>query len=116
MRIALVFKDTKITKFVQDADMFEPFKVLVQNTHAILTVNSWSEEQTHAIRKASEGSEYTLVACFGIDVVYWIDPEVKVVSTGTHWGLIEDYVNFYQRDLALENDKNSAWHVGIPNE
>ena len=97
---------------MQDADMFEPFKVLVRASHAIITVNSWSKEQTETIRKASEDSEFTLVACFGVDTVYWTDPEVKVVSTGEHWGLIEDYVDFYQKDLALENDKNSKWHVG----
>lgn len=51
MRIALVFKETKITNFIQDAGMFEPFKVLVQNSQVILTVNSWSKEQTELSEK-----------------------------------------------------------------
>jgi hypothetical protein len=116
MRVAFVFSDKALTQFMRHVDLFEPFKVLVKNSHAILTVDAWGVEQTEAIRKTCEASNYGLVACYSIDHIYWIDPAIKVVSTGTNWALVEDYVRYYQQDLALDNDKNSAWHVGLPNE
>jgi len=116
MRVAFIFSDKRLTRFMQDADLFESFKVLVKNTHAILTVETWGLEQTEKVIKTCEPTDYGLVACYSIDHIYWIDPAIKVVSTGTSWALVEDYVRHFQQDLALDNDKNSAWHVGLPNE
>lgn len=116
MRISFVFSDKLMTKFMQHANVFEPFKVVVKNTHVILTVDAWGLEQTEAIRDACEATNHGLVACYGIDQIYWIDPKIKVVSTGTNWALVEEYVQHYQKELALDNDKDSEWHVGLPKD
>lgn len=116
MKVAFVFSDKALTNLMRIVDLFESFKVVVKNSHAIITVDEWGQDQTEAIRKACEPENYGLVACYGIDTVYYIDPTVKVVSTGQNWATIEDYVKFYQNDLALKNDINSDWHVGLTHE
>jgi hypothetical protein len=98
MKVAFIFSDKTLTKMMQDADLFEPFKVLVNNEYIVANLNdNWGEDhQIESLIKLCENTNYSLVACYTSEKVYYIDPLVKVVSTGQNWALVEEYVDFFQ--------------------
>lgn len=100
---------------MQDADMFESFKVLVMPEHAVINVQEWTEKQMNVVIETSKNSDYEMIACFSTDDVFWANPKVKVVSTGEKWALVEEYIKYLQNNLILHNDKNDPWHVGLEN-
>jgi hypothetical protein len=112
MKVAFLFKNDFLTKFAQEADLFESFKVVVHPNAFVVSLDSWNQEQMDSAIN-SKGEGFSLVACFGPDVIHWVDPTVKVLSTGKQWFLIEDYIKFGQQKILFENDKDSSWYVGM---
>ena len=101
MKIGFLFSNNNITRIMQDADLFEKFKVLICPM-AICTVEKWGEEETlKAIEKKEkeQEKEFNLIAFFSKEEIHFIDPEVRVVSTGVNWMLIEEYIPLVQSKL-----------------
>ncbi len=89
MKVMLVFSDQLTTRFMQHADMFEPFKVAVMSPVEAEVVDDWGSKHIEAIQK--DESKYKLVAAVGKEFL-WKDPDVKVVSFGNGWTLLDEYV------------------------
>jgi hypothetical protein len=95
--IRIVAKDAVKTRFMQAADVFEPFKVLIDPNPLDMSgeLKPGETEETVAtkIRKAvdSNGGQFSVVAilCGGYS---WRDPSVKVISTGYQWELFDRYL------------------------
>ena len=90
-QVALLFSDSKITQFMQHADLFERFKVILKPIVYATVVDDWGQKHIDAI-KSKFGEDYKLVAAVGEKSVIYVDPEVKVVSDGQKWCLLEDYL------------------------
>jgi hypothetical protein len=89
-KVTILFKDHFKTAFMQNADVFESFKVLVTSTVATV-VDDFGESHVQAIlEKTNEDTNYGVVAIFDKEKVYYRDPEVKVVSNGHVWNLLDD--------------------------
>lgn len=90
--VIILFKDCFKTQFMQDADMFEKFKVVICPP-AIATVNNnWSKKQIEDTVNVSKGQPYEVIAIFDNDKIYFKDESVKVVSDGKGWVTIDDYI------------------------
>lgn len=113
MKLILLFSDKIITQFMQHADVFEKFKVLIQKPVIVDVIDDFGASNIEAMNAvcAADG-KFDLVACIGREKVYFTNPAVKVVSTGKEWAIIEDYIAFIQRDFMLINDRESLWHIG----
>ena len=92
-KILLVFSDTKLTAFMQAADVFDRGKVLLCPSVAIITApDEWDDKQSETAKLAAEKSgEYQLVAVIS-ENNRWTNPDIRVVSTGQHWMPLADYV------------------------
>lgn len=90
-KIAMVLSDRIATGFMQNCDVFEPFKVLVMPTVIAEVSDSFGHEQLLALRANSIGGPYELVACVTPEMCF-VDPLVKVVSNGNNWCLLTDFV------------------------
>lgn len=88
-KVNILFSDRFITRFMQHADMFERFKVIVTPLVTATVVDDFGPTHVEAIRKEAENS-YPLVAIYDETTVYYRDKNVKAISTGLEWGLLDD--------------------------
>lgn len=99
--IRILAKDVQKTRFMQAADVFEPFKVLIDpkpvEMSATLKPGETDESVATKIRKAidANGGQFAVIAISCGDY-FWRDPSVKSVSTGYQWTTFDNY-------LALNN-------------
>ncbi len=87
----IIFSENFTTRFMQAADMFEDFKVLIKPPLEATVVDDFGQNNVDAMLKQLEGSPYSLVAVVTKDF-RWLNPQVKTVSTGTHWCTLENYL------------------------
>lgn len=71
-----------MTRFAQDADLFEKFKVVVEPICTATVVADFGESHIEVIRKQGH---YDLVAIFD-----YRNPDVKVISNGRNWAMLDD--------------------------
>jgi len=90
--VTILFSNRLMTRFMQDADMFEKFKVMICPPVKAKVVPGFGKKNIKAIEKQCQDSEYDLVAVYDENTVYYRNPGVKVVSTGTNWSLLDDYM------------------------
>lgn len=105
MKVLLIFSDKLVSRFMQDADIFEPFKVFVKPVVEATVVEGWGPENIEVMRNF-EGN-YQLVAVVGENFV-WTDPAVKVVSFGDTFTMLDEYVEHLQMML-----RASKWKIGL---
>lgn len=115
--IRIIAKDVVKTRFMQAADIFEPFKVVVDlnplDMTAELKPGETDESVATKIRRAIDSNaegKYAVIAihCGGY---FWRDPTVKVISTGYQWGLFNSYLatlGFPDEDLAPAEEIRST--------
>ncbi len=91
-KIVVISGDATMTRFMQDADVFEQFKVLasvreleVHHTNALASV-------LEMIKEATEKAGHRVVAIFspGTPEGAWRDPNIKVVSDGKKWYMLDN--------------------------
>ena len=87
-----LFSDQFKTRFMQAADVFESFKVIVCNPVTLDLADDRLEAAVEAAKTSSD-DKYRLVAAYEPGgPVHYADPEVKVISDGTRWCLLQDYI------------------------
>lgn len=88
-------------KFMHAADVFEPFKVLVEKPTVLRAIPRDGETPASIIGKIKSAIDaqgtYRVVAIWqdGNEEGAWRDETVKVVSTGKQWSLIEPYLALF---------------------
>ncbi|MCK9459476.1 MAG: hypothetical protein M0R80_07550 [Proteobacteria bacterium] len=94
-----IYGDAFATRFMQDADVFERFKVIAEPARITLTLkDDCTDAQAMAdLKKILEAAGQRVVAVFIPNVPdgAWVDETVKSISNGTHWGLLKDALDFY---------------------
>jgi len=110
--VKILLSDNFTTRFMQHADMFERFKVAVKPLLKATVVDDFGEKNIEAMQKRMKDAPYTLVAVFDKDTIYYRNPDVKVVSTGTQWCLLDDFL----RESAKDNVTVSEVVVSNPHE
>lgn len=91
--VYLLFQDKFATRFMQDADVFEKFKVIVKPLVEASVIDDWGQKNIDAIIQKVEGSQFSLVAAFESNgVIHYSDPKVKLISNGKGFGLLSDYI------------------------
>lgn len=98
-KVVLVYCDGKMTDWMQRADMFERFKVVLGGVMSC----EWTpkEGQTFedlvAVFRKNDKPEYRLIAAFAVgdpDCI-WKDETVKAISTGKNWCTFDEYLKAY---------------------
>ena len=95
MKLNLMFRDGATTQFMQHLDVFERFKVVAKPT-MIATLETGREcgEVAEKVRAASvaNGDGNTLIAAWNDSGVYYRDQDVKVISDGERFALLDDII------------------------
>lgn len=94
----MLFSDIAKTNFMQAADVFEKWKVLVEEPISLeITVGKRADITLclDAIRQAHKedaDAKFKLIAIWvpNIEEGAWCDPDIKVMSTGKKWGFHND--------------------------
>lgn len=94
--IVCVCGQKKMDDLMHSFDLFEPFKVLAQVQHMVVTRTSEPTSEQLAVlvttmKKALEETGYRVVAVFspGREEGAWKDDTVKCISDGQKWGMLE---------------------------
>ena len=94
-----IYGSAEMTRFMQDADLFERFKVIAKPAKIVLTLkDGCSDAQAMAdLKKILEAAGQRVVAVFipNIPDGAWVDETVKCISNGKEWGLLKDVLEFY---------------------
>jgi hypothetical protein len=106
-QVVLIFSDKFMTQFMQHADMFEPFKVVVKEPVYASVVDDWGNSHIEAIKRQCADGNYDLIAAVG-EEVYYSNPAVRVVSNGQGWAMLEEYLAHLK-----EVEKGRKWSVGF---
>jgi hypothetical protein len=87
------------TRFMQDADCFERFKVVAKPVKLILTLKSdcSKERALNELKMMLEKSGNRVVAIFAPNVKEgaYVDESIKVISNGAQWCMLEDVLKAY---------------------
>jgi hypothetical protein len=94
----IVSKDAFKTRFLQDADMFEPFKFIGQ-TVVMSGIFTKSIDEVLRRMAAIDMSEYEVVGLIVPNQESVFFENHKVISDGTQWGMVEDLCNAYRAPL-----------------
>ena len=109
--VTLLFSNKFMTEFMQNADMFEPFKVVIEEPLHATVVDDWGKSHIAAIKRHCKKDNYELVAAVGDEKVYYSNPKVKVVSNGQGWMMLEEYLeHLINLDLL---SRGKQWSVGL---
>ena len=99
IKVVVVHGDELSTRFMQDADVFEKFKVIAKAEKYELTLKDECLPTTaiNALKDAMEKAGHRVVAIFqpNIPEGAWRDETVKVISDGTQWGMLDDLLEAY---------------------
>lgn len=92
-RLTALFSNRTVTGLMQGFDVFEKSKVLVE---APVTFN-WDQvtpgaEVAAKLVEHLDDAPYRLIALFNDSEVFWVDPDVRTVSTGEGWMLLADMI------------------------
>ena len=89
-KVTMLLSDRFKTRFMQDADVFEGFKVLVMPPVKATVVRHFGKKHIEAILRQCDSQPYDLVAIYDDRKTYYRNPNVKVISDGEKWGLLDD--------------------------
>lgn len=118
LNIAIVTGNAMMTKFMQAADMFEPWKVLGKLTNIVVTLDEVpTDEQLQKLQdtikqgfeKDKERVSFVyIVDCEGRDhtIEPYVDLSVKAISNGEQWGMFDENLRKY--GLVVETDNYRA--------
>jgi len=97
--LTVICKDKKKTAMLQAADMFEPFKVILEyNTTVGFKTQTCRQDYLEwyipRLKQLLESDGEAPIAIFspGSPVGAWRDKTVKSISTGQKWCLFSDYL------------------------
>ena len=97
--VVAVFGDENTTRFMQDADVFEPFKIIAKPTKLVLALKEGCTKTRalNDLRDLLEKSGQRVAAVF---IPYdpegaWRNEAVRVISDGTKWGMLDDCLDAY---------------------
>jgi hypothetical protein len=119
--IRIVAKDVTKTRFMQSADVFEPFKVIIDPKPVEMTATLKPEETEESvatkIRKAIDGNggQFAVIAII-CGAYSWRDPSVKVISAKLNFTKDRARKLLYGTDKAYriirdEIVDNSRWSI-----
>lgn len=92
-KVKILMSNRMMSRFAQDADLFEKSKVVIQAPVTATVVDDFGDSHIQAIQKKLEGSPYGLVAVFDPGgKVYYRNPDVNVISDGQQWIPLDDYM------------------------
>jgi hypothetical protein len=87
------------TRFMQDADCFERFKVIAEPVKFVLTLkpDCSKERALNDLKMLLEKSGNRVVAIFAPNVKEgaYVDESIKVISNGTQWCMLKDVLEAY---------------------
>ena len=88
--VKILFSDKRMTMFAQHADVFEKFKVIVHPIILAKVVDDFGPAHIQKIEEKCEKDNYGLVAIYDLDKVYYRNPDVRVISDGRHWQMLDE--------------------------
>lgn len=88
--VQMMFLDHWRTQFMQQFDVFESFKVIILPIQEATVVDDYGERHIMALQKLAKDHGYGLVAIYDKEKVYYRNPDVRVVSNGRHFWLLDD--------------------------
>lgn len=90
--IIVIQGDRRLTKLMQGFDMFEPWKIVAEAVHYEATLEGSIPRALTCIKEAIEAQGSRVAAIFipNNKEGAWKDSSVRVISNGTHWGLLDD--------------------------
>ena len=88
--VMILLSDRRMSKLMQDADVFEKFKVILLPAVRATVVADFGDSNVKAILRNLESGNQSLVAIYNDKVVFYRDPDVKCVSNGKTWCLLDD--------------------------
>ena len=104
--INVMVGNAKQTEFMQRFDMFEPFKRLNQNLCIEYGFEKSEPNLDYLLRlkKGFEDAGYLVTALWFAEnpEIHYVDWSVKVVSTGTKWMVLDDYLKQFKITRPIE--------------
>ncbi len=88
--VTILMSDKFKTRFMQDADMFEKFKVVLMPPIKATVIDNFGQTNVEAIKRECKDGPYDLVAIYDKETIFYRNPAVKVISDGNQWGLLDD--------------------------
>lgn len=104
--LVLLSYDSKVDNFMHAADVFEPSRRLVSQKVFSFVMNKDNPESVvENFKKAAEQMGQRVVACFiiGEPRGMFVDTTCQTISTGTHWGLLADFLRGYGIEYTFEH-------------
>lgn len=101
-RLIMIGSHRKMDHIMHAADLFENFKVLIENPLEVVIVLKKGDRLATAFKRLvteakKETPDYRMVAMVIVgQELHWADPTVKVISTGRSWCLLKDFVKMLQ--------------------
>jgi len=90
-QVVILLSNLLLTRFMQDTDLFEKFKVIIMPRLIANVVNDFGPSHVAAIEKRCQ-DQYGLVAIFDDQQVYYRNPDVSVVSDGQNWERLDNFL------------------------
>jgi hypothetical protein len=94
-----VFGDERLTKFMQDADLFERFKIVAKPIHLklVLQQDCTKTQALQELRDLLEKNGQRVAAVFipNDPEGAWRDEKILSVSDGSKWCRLDDWLNAY---------------------
>ncbi len=90
--VTILLYDVATTKFMQDADMFEPSKVALMHKVKATVVDDYGHKHVKALKERSKGAPYDVVAIYDDHKLYYRDPKIKILSDGHNFMMLDDLV------------------------
>lgn len=86
-------RNSMMTKFMQAADVFEKTKLVYEDIELGYKIDDTllKDEESIAYLAKAEFKE-NLIALFGINKPFYINPNVQTVSNGKQWFLLYDFL------------------------
>ena len=95
--VYILMYDRFITRFMQDADVFERVKVFKKPLLAATVKPDFGPENVNKIvNHCQMNKDFGLVAIFDNKTIYYRDENIQVVSEGDVWGTVDDYIAVQQ--------------------
>jgi len=90
MNVNMILSDKMATRFAQDADVFEKFKVIAKPLLEAKVVEDFGPTHVQKIKEECDKGDYGLVAIYSQDKVYYRDSNIKVISNGQRWQVLDE--------------------------
>jgi hypothetical protein len=93
-KVVVIQGPRAMTEFAQAADLFGSSKILAQPVSYEATFSGTVSDTLEAIKRDAEANGNRVAGIFipSNPEGSWRDPTVRVISDGTRWGLLEDFL------------------------